>query len=98
VQNSGAACWRAEGAEGAAGVVRLGAHLLAIDEELVVWDYWRAQLTHDLQPDQYGSVTIDLRAPDELGDYIVEFDMVLEHVSWFEDLGTQTLRSGIRVD
>lgn len=97
VQNSGAACWRAKGVESAAGVVRLGAHLLTIDEEPVIWDYWRAQLTHDLQPDESESVIIELRAPDEPGDYIVEFDMVLEHVSWFEDLGTQTVRHRIRV-
>jgi tRNA (mo5U34)-methyltransferase len=90
VQNSGAACWHAKGAESDAGVVRLGAHLLASDEEPVIWDYWRAQLTQDLQPDKSESVIIELRAPDEPGDYIVEFDMVLEHVSWFEDLVTWT--------
>jgi tRNA (mo5U34)-methyltransferase len=96
-QNSGVACWRAEGADGDAGVVRLGAHLLAADEEPVIWDYWRAGLTHDLQPDEVESVTIELRAPDEPGDYIVEFDMVLEYMSWFEDLGTQTVRHRITV-
>ena len=97
VENSGAARWRAEGAEGDAGVVRLGAHLLASDEEPVVWDYWRAQLTRDLRSDESESVTIELRAPDEPGDYMVEFDMVLEHVSWFEDLGTQTVKHRIKV-
>jgi tRNA (mo5U34)-methyltransferase len=97
VQNSGAACWRAAGVEGDAGVVRLGAHLLAATEEPVIWDYWRAPLSRELGPDESESVTIELRAPDAPGHYIVEFDMVLEHVSWFEDLGTQTVRHGIQV-
>jgi tRNA (mo5U34)-methyltransferase len=97
VQNSGAAFWRAAGAEGDVGIVRLGAHLLATSEEPVIWDYWRAQLTRDLQPDESELVTIELRAPDEPGDYLIEFDMVIEHVSWFEDLGTQTVRHRITV-
>jgi tRNA (mo5U34)-methyltransferase len=97
VLNSGGARWRAAGAERDVGVVRLGVHLLAIDEQPVIWDYWRAQLSHDLEPDASESVTIELRAPDEIGNYIIEFDMVLEHVSWFEDLGTQTVRRRITV-
>jgi tRNA (mo5U34)-methyltransferase len=97
VENSGAACWRSEGPEDCTGVVRLGAHLLATNEEAVIWDYCRARLTRDLEPDESESVTIELRAPNEPGDYLVEFDMVLEHVSWFEDLGTQTVRHRIKV-
>jgi tRNA (mo5U34)-methyltransferase len=97
VQNSGVASWRVEGVEGDAGVVRLGAHLLAMNEEPVIWDYWRAPLTRDLEPDESELVTIGLRAPDEPGDYLVEFDMVLEHVSWFEDIGTHTVRHRIMV-
>lgn len=98
VQNSGTAIWTAKGTESDRGVVRLGAHLLGVEGEPVIWDYWRADLPHDLQPDEFASIAIALRAPDAPGDYIVEFDMVLEHVSWFEDLGTKTLRHRIKVE
>ena len=97
-QNTGAARWPAATANGDRRVVRLGAHLLGINEEPVIWDYWRAELPNDLQPDESTSISIALRAPDAPGDYIVEFDMVIEHVSWFEDLGTQTLRQRIKVN
>lgn len=97
VHNCGAALWQAAGAEEQPGVVKLGAHLLALNEEPVIWDYWRARLPADLPPDQSASVVIILRAPDAPGEYIVEFDMVLEHLSWFEDLGTRTVRHRIEV-
>jgi hypothetical protein len=96
-QNTGAARWPAATANGDRRVVRLGAHLLGINEEPVIWDYWRAELPNDLQPDASASISIELRAPDAPGDYIVEFDMVFEYVSWFEDLGTQTVRHRVRV-
>jgi tRNA (mo5U34)-methyltransferase len=98
LQNTGAARWPAARADGDRGVVKLGAHLLGMNEEPVIWDYWRAALPNDLQPDGFTSITTELRAPDSPGDYIVEFDMVLEHVSWFEDLGAQTLRHRIKLE
>jgi hypothetical protein len=63
----------------------------------VLWDYWRAAISHELKAEETDVVTIALRAPDKPGEYIVEFDMVLEHISWFEDLGTQTVRQRIEV-
>ena len=31
------------------------------------------------------------QAPDTPGSYFIEFDMVSEHITWFEDLGSSTL-------
>jgi tRNA (mo5U34)-methyltransferase len=97
VHNSGYAAWPVAGGESDRGVVKLGAHLLDSNEEPVLWDYWRAAISHELKPEASDVVTIALRAPDKPGKYIVEFDMVLEHISWFEDLGTQTVRQRIEV-
>ena len=36
-------------------------------------------------------------APQQPGDYIIEFDMVAEHVTWFEDFGAGVLRHGFSV-
>ena len=37
------------------------------------------------------------RAPDRSGHYIIEFDMVAEHVTWFEDFGAGVLRHAFSV-
>jgi tRNA (mo5U34)-methyltransferase len=96
-QNSGATRWEKTTAEGEPGIVRLGAHLLEEDGQENMWDYGRAPLEHDLEPGDESSLWIELTAPNLPGRYIVEFDMVLEHYTWFEDLGTRTILSPLEV-
>lgn len=92
-ENKGLARWLARGEEGTdKGAVFLGAHLLKSDEEEVSWDYGRARLPHDMEPGEASGLDIMLRAPDAPGSYIVEFDLVAEHLTWFEDHGSGTLR------
>jgi hypothetical protein len=43
-------------------------------------------------PGESVELTLRLRAPAEPGRYVLEFDMVSEHLSWFEDLGSPTVR------
>ena len=99
-ENAGLARWpaRGEGESGESGAVHLGAHLLRADEEEVDWDYGRANLTRDFEPGGAAEVEIRLRAPAARGRYVVEFDMVVEHVSWFEDFGSGTLRHELVVE
>jgi tRNA (mo5U34)-methyltransferase len=96
VKNTGNVRWITQ-MEDDRGEVRLGAHLLRPDGEEVLWDYGRASLQNELEPDQQTSVWIELSAPIAPGLYIVEFDMVFEHITWFEDLGTYTIRHQIEV-
>ncbi len=98
VENVGLARWPAEGAAGTdRGAISLGSHLLAADEDEVDWDYGRARLPHDLGPGEIVSLELQVRAPETPGRYIVEFDMVAEHVTWFEDHGSGTLRHELEV-
>jgi len=98
-ENTGLAKWRAHGETGTeAETVFLGAHLLKSDEEEVSWDYGRGRLPRDVQPGESASLDIRLLAPAAPGSYVVEFDMVAEHVTWFEDNGSGTLRHEIVVD
>ena len=90
--NSGHANWPAVGAPETKGIVRLGAHLLRTDEEEVSWDGGRAILQRDLAPGETAEIEFVFRAPQQPGDYIIEFDMVAEHVTWFEDFGAGVLR------
>jgi hypothetical protein len=98
VENIGLARWPAGGEDvSGKGAVSLGSHLLKDTEEEVDWDYGRAQLPDDLEPGSATEVEIRLQAPQAPGKYIVEFDMVAEHVAWFEDHGSGTLRHALVV-
>jgi tRNA (mo5U34)-methyltransferase len=98
VKNTGLRRWPKHGEEQSGrGAVQLGAHLLRSDEEEVSWDYGRASLRRNLEPGMEESVCIVLKAPDRPGSYIVEFDMVAEHIAWFEDFGSGTLRHELGV-
>ena len=96
-ENTGGARWFARTDEGDRGVVRLGAHLLDTYGEEVIWDFGRSTLDHDVNPGDTVSLWIELTAPAETGMYIIEFDLVLEHITWFEDLGTSTIRQSLLV-
>jgi len=99
VENIGMARWPATGEDVTGkGAVYLGSHLLKDTEEEDDWDYGRARLQGDLDPGQTTVIEIKLRAPETPGKYIVEFDMVAEHVTWFEDHGSGTLRHELTVN
>ena len=95
--NDGRTSWPVTGGAEGKGIVRLGAHLLRGDEEEVEWDWARASLPGDVSPGESGDVELVAQAPATPGDYVIEFDMVAEHVTWFEDYGTNVLRHRIRV-
>jgi tRNA (mo5U34)-methyltransferase len=99
VENNGLARWSAHGGDAdGRGAVHLGAHLLRADEEEIAWDFGRADLPCDLEPGESARVELRLRAPAEAGSYVVEFDMVAEHIAWFEDFGSGTLRHELTVN
>lgn len=99
VENVGLARWPAAGsAPTGKGAISLGSHLLRDTEEEVDWDYGRARLPCDLEPGETVNVEFKVRAPETPGRYIVEFDMVAEHITWFEDHGSGTLRHELVVE
>lgn len=99
VENIGLARWAAAGeAATDRGAVSLGSHLLRDTEEEVDWDYGRARLPRDVEPGETVSLEFTVRAPEVPGRYIVEFDMVAEHITWFEDHGSGTLRQELIVE
>ena len=99
VENTGLARWPATGeATTGKGAIYLGSHLLRDTEEEVDWDYGRAPLHRDLEPGEIADVEFTVTAPQTPGSYIVEFDMVAEHITWFEDHGSGTLRHELTVE
>ena len=97
VTNSGRSRWPATGNPETKGIVRLGAHLLRSNEEEVNWDHGSASLPRDLAAGETAELEFVIRAPQEPGAYIIEFDLAAEHVTWFEDFGPGALRHSFTV-
>ena len=98
-ENTGLSRWLREGEPGTdRGAVHMAAHLLGGDEETLSWYHAGAFLPGDVAPGESVRVDIALRAPEEPGSYLLEFDMVSEHLAWFEDLGSKVLRRELVVE
>ncbi len=93
VENTGQRRWLSRGEGGTErGEVRLGAHLFRGDEEELDWDFARAGIPRDLMPGESADLELHVQAPAEPGRYLLELDMVAEHVAWFEDCGSPIVR------
>ena len=70
----------------------------ASDGRLVEWVGNRTYFTHVIAPGERLDVVASLHTPEEQGEYILEWDLVQEWVSWFEEKGlSSTLRVTARV-
>jgi tRNA (mo5U34)-methyltransferase len=98
-QNSGYARWlRGSEAGTQKGDVHLVAHLMDEKQSVVSWYHAGAFLPHDVGPNETVELDIVLRAPESSGHYTLQFDMVSEHLAWFEDLGSAVLTHQLIVD
>jgi tRNA (mo5U34)-methyltransferase len=95
--NTGHAIWLRGQEASDEGAVHLAAHVLNADEEMVSWYHAGAFLPRDILPGESAEIEIAVRAPDTLGEYILVFDLVSEHLAWFEDLGSETVRHALVV-
>jgi len=84
VVNKTGTVWLKEGRRGS-GYVRLGAHLLNSQRELLIKDFGRAELSGDLQQHEQANLKLQLKAPDQSGSYIIQLDMVDEGILWFSE-------------
>jgi len=96
--NKGFARWlRGSEAGTEKGDVHLVAHVLDRKPTIVSWYHAGAFLPHDVNPNEAVELEIVLRAPESTGDYTLQFDMVSEHLAWFEDLGSEVLAHQLTV-
>lgn len=97
-ENKGLARWLREGEpETGRGAVHLVAHVSDAEGEPLSWYHAGAYLPSDIAPGESAVIEIVLRAPETPGEYMLEFDMVSEHLAWFEDLGSKVLRRALSV-
>ena len=78
--NTGLLTWPAAGNA----PVRLGYHWLDGNGKAVVWDGARVSLPRDLTPGREITLSVNVRAPDHDGDYVLVWDMVQDGgIGWF---------------
>jgi ubiquinone/menaquinone biosynthesis C-methylase UbiE len=82
IENTGTAQWLSENIKDI-GVVKVGAHLYSEDGSLLEYDYFRLPLNQDVYPGGKLKRQLSLKI-EEKGSYIIAFDLVAEHVCWFE--------------
>lgn len=57
----------------------------------------RYGLDRDLKPGEETTLPLQVTAPKDPGDYLLEVDLVQEQVSWFSDKGSPTARTKVAV-
>ena len=94
VTNTGLKSWSAGGDT----PVRLGYHWLDGNGKAVVWDGARLPLARDVAPGREASFSVDVRAPDHDGDYVLVWDMVQDGgIGWFSGHAVPAKREVIAV-
>ena len=97
--NNGYARWLRGSESGTEkGDVHLVAHVLDEQHRSVAWYAAGAFLANDVEPNETVELEIVLRAPEKRGRYVLQFDMVSEHLAWFEDLGSEVLMHELIVE
>jgi hypothetical protein len=71
--------------------------LKAEGEQLVTRMDGRHGLPSNLKPGDSVEVPLQITAPNEPGEYILEVDLVQEQVAWFSDKGSPTAKSKVKV-
>lgn len=95
VKNIGDTLWLSK-PQGGACCVALGLHL--VDSAKRRTDYARGYLTGDIPPGTEDIIRFKFIAPDKIGHYTLEFDMVDELVYWFSATGSEPQEMEIDVD
>jgi SAM-dependent methyltransferase len=90
IRNEGRRPWPAGSRDDGAFRVQVGNRWRAADGALVVPDDGRTPMPHDVAPGQRVTVFLEATAPLFNGEYLLELDMVQEHVSWFRDRGSRS--------
>lgn len=94
IKNTGMSFWESEGKRR----TDLGTHWINRDTgEVVEWDGNRGLLDQDIEHDQEAEIKITIKAPDEPGRYILQYDMAHEGVTWFSEQGVIPLEINIDV-
>jgi SAM-dependent methyltransferase len=77
--------------------LNLGNHWLKETGELLTGDDGRAALPAEMEPGQQVQLSLTVTAPRRPGRYWLELDLVQESVTWFQNMGSETVRIAFQV-
>lgn len=95
IENKGNAKWLYRNIKDI-GVVNLGVHLFSKDNRLINYDFLRFNLGKDIFPGERLKKTVEIK-PQEKGSFQMVFDLVAEHVCWFEDNNSQPVSIWVEI-
>jgi hypothetical protein len=78
--------------------ISLSYHILDNNGQVLLHDGLRTSLPHSVRSGEEIKLNAVVEAPENLGQYIIEFDMVHEGVTWFKDKGSGTLKIKLEVE
>jgi len=84
IENNGIQEWPAAGNS----TVSLSYHLLSPQKDMIRFENQRFPLPQNVYPGGKLKMNISLRAPLNLGDYLIEFDLLVEGKFWFKERGS----------
>jgi acyl-CoA synthetase (AMP-forming)/AMP-acid ligase II/thioesterase domain-containing protein/acyl carrier protein len=93
LKNTSPIAWEAFDRSGLA----LGNHWLLRNGSMLVWSDGRTALKRRLGPGERAYMTLDVVAPHEPGDYLLEVDLVEEGIRWFADFALAPLHIPVHV-
>jgi SAM-dependent methyltransferase len=96
IENTGDTLWLA-GRETRTGIVMPGVRIRDAKGILVSEFHGEPPLPRAVAPGETISLKIEHAAPQRPGRYILKFDLVAQHVCWFEDVGSEAFTIGFEV-
>jgi SAM-dependent methyltransferase len=97
VRNSSARTWASGSRDDGRFRIQLGNRWRTPDGHVLVANDGRTPLPHDIGPDETTTLFLEVTAPSVDGEYVLDIDMVQEHVAWFQDKGSAPSRARCRV-
>ncbi len=97
VTNDSPRVWPVAGSPDGHDALNLGNHWRTRRGRLVALDDARCPLPGPVEPGEQVEIEIEVTLPSRQGKYVLELDMVQEHVSWFAERGSPTARLPVHV-
>jgi SAM-dependent methyltransferase len=97
VRNSSPRTWAGGSRDDGRFRIQLGNRWLTPGGHVLVANDGRTPLSQDINPDEVTTLYLEVTAPSVDGEYLLDIDMVQEHVAWFQGKGSAPSRTRCRV-
>ena len=95
ITNLGSAVWQHDIPAGRH--ITVANHWLSPSGGVVIADDGRARLMTTMAPGNRAEIELGVRAPDTVGEYLLEIDLVQERICWFAERGSSTAKARVSV-